>query len=74
MLFGLLRQDLSQVSWLLSCSVQSTVYVRAGESLPPREPVAVSCPTMQAAPTEDQPPKLENSVKTSFAGAYERAC
>lgn len=47
-----------------------SINLRAGESLPPKEPTAVSCPIMQAAPVEDQPPKLENSVKTVFAGTF----
>ena len=46
------------------------IYVRAGESLPPKDPVAVSCPITHAAPTDDQPPKFSNLVKTSVAGTF----
>jgi hypothetical protein len=37
----------------------------ATPSMPKKDPMAVMAPIMQAPPTDDQPPKLENSVKTS---------
>lgn len=56
---------------LLASSVSSAIWTAASD--PANEAVAVIDPTKHAAPTLDQPPKLENEPKTSFAGAFSGA-